>query len=62
MTAVTRVLVTVGGHEFVTAMPLPLAARSYPWRHGYELRVVRGHVTPGGFVVATADMDTAVAS
>ncbi len=50
-TPVTRVLVTIGGHQFVTAMPLPVAARTYPWASGYELRLVRGHDGPYGFVI-----------
>lgn len=50
-TPVTRVLVTHGGHQFVTDMPLAVAARTYPWNSGYELRLVTGVDTCLGFLI-----------
>lgn len=49
----TRVLVTTpDGREFVTAAPLVVADTLFPRNLGYELRPVRGHDGPYGFVCA----------
>ncbi len=52
MTTQTRVLVTAPDtRQFVTAAPLEVADVLYPRDLGYELRLVRGHDGPHGFVV-----------
>ncbi len=46
-----RVLVTCPAtHQFVTVAPLDVADVLYPRDLGYELRTVRGHDGPYGFV------------
>ncbi len=50
-TAATRVLVTCPDtRQFVTTDPLNVADVKYPRSAGYELRTVRGHDGPYGFV------------